>query len=271
MLVDVPDESPPQSSTEGDRQARRDRPVDLLDRLLDVPEDRPSPPDVEADSRDQPITQGLPVLSLEEIESMLKVALDDPAADVRIAARAAKRMIAGVRMTDVTPEEETVLSTIERIIFLNEATFFQGMTVDRLKALATICEEALFPEDAAIFNQGDPGGAMYVVVSGSVSIEEEGQDNGSTVPLATIDPFACFGEMSLFDNCPRSVTARANQDTMALRLRYEPLVALVRRHPDLGIKLINVLSQRLRDANDKIAQSSRSRSHDTQKLTNQCE
>jgi CRP-like cAMP-binding protein len=202
---------------------------------------------------------------------MLKVALGDPVADVRIAARAAKRMIAGVRVTDITPEEETVLSTIERIIYLKGATLFQGMTVDRLKALATICEEELFPEDAVIFNQGDPGGAMYVVVSGSVSIKQEGQDKGSTVDLATIGPHACFGEMSLFYDCPRSETAHANQDTMTLRLRREPLVALVRRHPDLGIELINILSQRLRDANDKIAQSSRSRPHDTQMSTNQSE
>jgi CRP-like cAMP-binding protein/HEAT repeat protein len=271
MLVDVPDQPPSRSSTEGEHQAREDRAADLLDRLLDVPEDRPSPPDGETAVRDQPISQRSPVLSLEEIESMLEAALDDPVADVRIAARAAKRMIAGVRVTDVTPEEETVLSTIERIIFLKEATLFQGMTVDRLKVLANVCEEALFPKDTVIFNQGDPGGAMYVVVSGKVSIERKDQHQDSAVHLATIDPHACFGEMSLFDNCPRSVTARANQDTLTLRLRREPLVALVRRHPDLGIELINVLSQRLRDANDKIAQLSRSRPHDSQKLYDQSE
>jgi HEAT repeat protein len=253
MLVDVPDEPPPRSGTEGERRARGDQAADLLDRLLDVPEDRPSPPDEEADIRDQPIPQAPSVLSLEEIEAMLEAALDDPVADVRIAARAAKRMIAGIRITDVAPEEETVLSTIERIIFLKEATFFQRMTVDRLKVLATICEEELFPQDAVIFNQGDPGGAMYVVVSGRVSIEQEGQDRDSVVHLATINPHACFGEMSLFDNSPRSTAARAIQDTMTLRLRREPLVALIRQYPDLGIELINVLSQRLRDVSDKIA------------------
>jgi HEAT repeat protein/CRP-like cAMP-binding protein len=271
MLVNVPEESPPRSSTEGEHQARGDRPADLLDRLLDVPADRSSPPDGETAVRDQPIPKHPPVLSLEEIESMLEVALDDPVADVRIAARAARRMIADVRVTDVTPEEETVLSTIERIIFLKEATLFQGMTVDRLKVLATMCEEALFPKDTVIFNQGDPGGAMYVVVSGKVSIERKDQHTDSAVHLATIDPYACFGEMSLFDNCLRSVTARANQDTLTLRLCREPLVALIRRHPDLGIELINVLSQRLRDADDNIAQLSRSRSRDPQKLTDQSE
>ncbi len=253
MLVDVPDEPPPRSGTEGERRARGDQAAGLLDRLLDVPEDKASPPDREADIRDQPIPQAPSVLGLEEIEAMLEAALDDPVADVRIAARAAKRMIAGVHVTDGTSEEETVLSTIERIIFLKEATFFQGMTVDRLKVLATICEEELFPQDAVISNQGDPGGAMYVVVSGSVSIEQEGQDKDSVVHLATISPHACFGEMSLFDNSPRSVAARAIQDTMILRLRREPLVALVRQYPDLGIELINVLGQRLRDVSDKIA------------------
>jgi CRP/FNR family cyclic AMP-dependent transcriptional regulator len=271
MLVDVSEETPPQSSTRGERQALEDRPADLLDSLLNVPEDRATLPGGEPDIRRQPIPQGSPILSLEEIEAMLEAALDDPVADVRIAARAAQRMIAGVRVTDVTPEEETVLSTIERIIFLKEATFFQEMTVDRLKVLATICEEELFPEDAVIFNQDDPGGAMYVVVSGKVTIEREGQRKGSVVHLATIDPHACFGEMSLFDNSPRSAAARASQDTMTLQLRREPLVALVRQYPDLGMELINVLSQRLRDANDKIAQLSRSRPRELQKLYDQFE
>jgi CRP/FNR family cyclic AMP-dependent transcriptional regulator len=202
----------------------------------------------------------------QEIEAMLKVSLADPVADVRLAARAAQRMIAGLRVTDATQEEETVLSTIERIIFLKGVPFFQSMTVDQLRVLADICEEELYADDTKIFDQGDPGGALYVVVSGRVAIERAGQRKGSFVRLATIEAHSCFGEMSLLDKSPRSAAATVIQDTLTLRLRREPLVALVRQYPDLAMELINVLSQRLRAANDRIAGLTRSRPRELQKL-----
>lgn len=252
-LIAVPEDISPQESDQEDYRARSAQPAELLDRLLDASENIPALPDREARIPVQSTAHDRPVLSLEEIEAMLEPALADPVADVRAAARAAKRMIAGVRVTDVASGTETVLSTIERIICLKEAIVFQGMTMDQLEVLATVCEEGLFPKDTQIFNQGDPGGTMYVVVSGRVAIEKADQHRVFIARLATIGAHSCFGEMSLFDNSPRPIAARTMQDTLTLRLRREPLVALVRQYPDLGVKLINVLSQHLRDANDRIA------------------
>jgi CRP/FNR family cyclic AMP-dependent transcriptional regulator len=189
--------------------------------------------------------------------------------EVRLAAQAARRMIAGLRVTGVTRKEDTMLSTIERVIFLKEVPFFQGMTIDQLKVLANVCEEELFEKDTRIFDQGDPGGALYVVVSGRVAIEREGRRKGSVVRLATIEAHSYFGEMSLFDRGPRSAAAIAIQDTLTLRLRLEPLLALVRQYPDLSLELINVLSQRLRTANDRITELTRSRPRELQKLFDQ--
>lgn len=164
-----------------------------------------------------------------------------------------------------------MLSTIEKVIFLKEVPFFQNMTVDQLKALAAACEEQLFAEDERIYNEGDPGGALYVVVSGKVAIEREGQRQGSTTRLETIEQRFYFGEMTLFDNSPRSASAVAVQDTMTFRLRREPLLALTHQYPDLSLELINVLSQRLRDAEDKIAQLTKSKPRELHKLFDRLE
>ncbi|OQY24168.1 MAG: hypothetical protein DRJ03_06560 [Chloroflexi bacterium] len=259
---------------------RRPSPADLLDKLIGDSNDDSQPSDQEKPKMRRPrpsapldrltyaygTAYGQPPLPLEEIESMLEAALGDPVSDVRIAARTANRMIAGLRVTYVTQEEETMLSTIERVIFLKEVPFFQGMTVDQLKVLANICEEEFFAKDTQIFEQDDPGGVLYVIVSGRVAIEREAQRKGSVVRLATMDAHSYFGEMSLFDQGPRSAAARAIQDTLTLRLRREPLVALVHQYPDLSLELINVLSQRVREANDKIAQLTRSRPRELDKL-----
>jgi hypothetical protein len=200
-----------------------------------------------------------------EIEAMIEAAFTDPHIDVRLAARAAKRMWLGSYIISVIAEEGLLLSAIEKIIFLKEVPFFQGMTVDQLKVLANVCEEQLYEEDQHIFNAGDPGGALYVVISGRVALEQE-KRKGSFARIATIEAHSYFGEMNLFDNSPRSDTAIALQDTLILGLRREPLIALARQYPDLSLELINVLSQRLRQANDRVAELTRTRPRELHKL-----
>ncbi|MCK6627529.1 MAG: HEAT repeat domain-containing protein [Anaerolineae bacterium] len=254
------------SSDKADRteeaKPRRSRPADLLGAIME--KGQPQPPPEETAAPASPANNGLP-FSLAEIETMIETAFADSQIDVRLAARAAKRIMAGSYITSVIQEEGLLLSAIEKIIFLKEVPFFQGMTIDQLKVLANVCEEQLFEEDARIFNAGDPGGALYVVVSGRVGIEQE-KRKGSFARLATIEAHSYFGEMNLFDNSPRSDTAIALQDTLTLRLRREPLIALARQYPDLSLELINVLSQRLREANDRVADLTRTRPRELHKL-----
>jgi CRP/FNR family cyclic AMP-dependent transcriptional regulator len=163
-----------------------------------------------------------------------------------------------------------VLSVIEKIIFLKEVPFFKGMTIEQLKILANVCEEEVFERETRIFNTGDPGGILYVVVNGRVGIEQE-KRKGSFARLGNIEAHSYFGEMNLFDNSPRSTSALALQDTLTLRLRREPLIALARQHPDLSLELINVLSQRLRETNDRIAELTKTRPRELHKLFDQFE
>lgn len=212
-------------------------------------------------------TGASPSLSLPTIEALLEKARQDPEGDVRRAARSAQRVLAGTDVGQVERREEgAMLSAIERIIFLKEVPFFEGMTIDHLKVIANICEEEFFPQETVIFNEGETGGTMYVVVSGQVAIERQGSRAGSLVRLATVGPRAYFGEMALFDACERSAAARAIQDTITLSVRREPLIALARQHPELSLELIHVLSQRLRAANDRIAELTQSKPREIQDL-----
>ncbi len=89
------------------------------------------------------------VFSLQEIKAMVLDAMADESEEVQAAAQTAMRLLAGPRHSQEKTQqrEETMLSTIEKVIFLKEVPFFQNMTVDQLKALAAACEEQLFAED----------------------------------------------------------------------------------------------------------------------------
>lgn len=149
-----------------------------------------------------------------------------------------------------------MLSNIEKVMLLKEVPFFQGMTVEQLGVLATVCEEEFFPAETRLYDEGDPGGTLYVVVSGRVGIEQE-KRKGFFARLATVEALSYFGETDFFDNNCRANSAIAIQDTLTLRLRREPLIALVRQNPELSLELINVLSLRLREANERIAELTR--------------
>lgn len=246
------------------RKARHSPPADLFGALDDTIVD------VSLQSQERPVLSkpGQFPFTLPGIKTMLDVSLDDPVDEVRLAAQSAKRVMDGLQVTDIIAEEGILLSTIEKIIFLKGVPFFQGMTIDQLKVLASVCEEEMFEEDTRIFNEGDPGGALYVVVNGRVGIERE-KRKGSFARVATIEAHSYFGETSLFHGSPRTASAIAIQDTLTLRLRREPLIALARQHPDLSLELINVLSERLREANDRIAELTRTRPRELHKLYDQ--
>lgn len=211
-----------------------------------------------------------PPLTRAEIEALLHAALHDPASDVSLAARNGLQMLAGLTVFDTIDEEGRMLSTIERIIFLKEVPFFQGMTIEQLRILATVCEEERFAQDATIVEQGDPGGTLYVIVTGRVGIEQS-RRRGYTVRVATLGVRSYFGESNLFDNTPHSAAAIAIQEALTLQLRREPLIALARQYPELSLELIQVLGQRLREANDRIAELTRSRPRELHKLFDQYE
>ncbi len=239
---------------------------DIKETLIGRSPFTPNLPSVSGSSAQQTPCQSL--FPLWKVETLVAQSLLNPHPDVQIAAQAANRLLSGQRLSDWA-KESAVLSTIEKIIFLKEVPFFEGMTVDQLKVLAQVCEEAFFAEDTRIYKQGDPGGTLYVVVSGRVGIEREGMRRGSYARVGTIEAHSYFGEMNLFDDSPRESSALAIQDTLTLNLRREPLIALARQYPELSLELINVLSQRLRETTGQIANLTRSRPSELHKLFDQ--
>jgi CRP-like cAMP-binding protein len=208
-----------------------------------------------------------PLFSRDEIQVMLGAALVDSDPNVRVASRAARRILEGEDVLQAAQTtEEHVLSLVERIIFLKGVPFFAEMTVNQLAIVATVCEEELFKEDTVIFGENTPGGTLYVVVSGNVGIERQDKATRTSARLRTVEAKSYFGESTFFNNSPTTTSAIAIQNTFVLRLRYEPLVALMQEYPDLSLRLIEVLSQRIRKSREKLADLSRQDQDDVKKV-----
>jgi len=251
------------------RRPRRPPPADLRGRSDGV--DRPDvlAAQAGAGAAGPPSTPVERLFTLVEIDRMLETMQQDPADQVQAAVGASRQMQAGPHGSATFDREHPrTLSAVEKIIFLKGVLFFQGMTIDQLKVLVTVCEERPYASGEYIYRQGEPGGALYVIVGGRVGIEQE-KRKGSFARVATIEARSYFGEMNLFDSSPHPVSAITIQNTLILRLCREPLIALMRQNPDLSLQLIGVLSQRLREANDRIADLTRTRPRELHRLFEQ--
>ena len=85
----------------------------------------------------------------------------------------------------------------------------QGLSRSELMTLATFSTEKRFDDGAYLFQEGDEGGEMYVVLEGRARISKFIPGGGEEA-LAILDRGDFFGEMSLIDGEPRSADARAH-------------------------------------------------------------
>lgn len=108
-----------------------------------------------------------------------------------------------------------------------------------------------YAEGEVIFRQGESGSQMYVIQDGKVEVVlvKDGQETILTV-LGGGD---FFGEMALFDNEVRSATVRALGKARVLSVDKRNLMRRVHEDPSLAYRIIQGMSQRIRELNAEVA------------------
>lgn len=126
---------------------------------------------------------------------------------------------------------------------------FQGVPEDQLEALAQKGKLLKLGPREVLFSKGDPGEAMYVVLSGRVRLGVVSVE-GREVTYALIGPGQMFGEIAILDGGPRSADATAAESSELLVIERRDLLGFIRAHVDYGLRLIETLCARLRHANE---------------------
>lgn len=104
-----------------------------------------------------------------------------------------------------------------------------------------------------IFQEGDKGVSMYIVLEGSVEIYVVLK--GKEVILSTMKVGDFFGEMALFRDKPRSACARVIQDVRMAVIENKPqLEKFLVDNPLFASKMVNIMAQRLASTNDMLFQ-----------------
>jgi len=133
-----------------------------------------------------------------------------------------------------------MLTMAEKISILRSVNLFIETPDDILAEVANLLEEVGFQANETIFEQGDYGDAMYIIVEGRARVHSGGRT------LITLEKHSVFGEMAALDPEPRSATVTALEDIRLLRLAREPFYRLISNRMEVASGIIHILCERLR-------------------------
>jgi CRP-like cAMP-binding protein len=118
---------------------------------------------------------------------------------------------------------------------------FKDLPARSLESIARSMRERTYEPGAVIVRQGDPGLGFFLITDGRVEVSHEGHT------IRELGPGEFFGEMALMEERPRSATVTARDRTKCLQLVRWDFRALLKENPDLAVRMLEVVVQRLRE------------------------
>jgi len=128
---------------------------------------------------------------------------------------------------------------------LKQATLFKPVTESDLEALVALMVNKAVPAGETLFNKGDQGDSMYIILAGKVHIFTT-DNQGSQLTLTHYGPGHVFGDFTLLDEQPRSASAVAEEPLDLLVLTRAQFQEFLPQHPAIGLAIIRHLTDRLR-------------------------
>lgn len=135
---------------------------------------------------------------------------------------------------------------------LKTVPFFANLSQDEADNLAKCLVVRHFNSRQVIFHHGDPGGLLYIIISGKVKIAHSTPE-GQEALLAILGEDDFFGELALLDDSPRSATAEAIEPTETLTLHRDEFIRYIRNNPNFSLHVLQTLARNIRRLNSQLS------------------
>lgn len=137
------------------------------------------------------------------------------------------------------------MTTLAGRMMLQCSPLFRGLPPPAFERIAALATQRQYREGEVVCSQGDPGDALYAVVSGSIRIST-GTPDGREIFLNIMESGDTFGEIALLDGGTRTASAVAIAPSELVMLRREHLFALLEKEPRVALELLRLCGERLR-------------------------
>ncbi len=133
--------------------------------------------------------------------------------------------------------------TTPRLERLRPLSLFVDLSPAELDIVDGLLHERQYLAGEVIFDQGEEGHAMYIVLEGEVEICWQGQ--GGENPVARLGAGDFFGDLALLDSQPRTAQARAATPCRLLVFFREDFFALMETHARIASKILPQLARHI--------------------------
>ena len=133
---------------------------------------------------------------------------------------------------------------INKRFIIRQLPLFAGLSDTELALVAQHARLVEVGKDEVIYAEGDPPDALYLVVTGRARIYTT-PPSGREETLEYVHRGDYFGVISLLTQQPHSVTVRAVNDCLLIKIRQSDFDALLKQIPQLAVHVSRTLSRRL--------------------------
>ena len=128
---------------------------------------------------------------------------------------------------------------------LERTPLFAGLDREHLDDVLAVGRRVSFEPGQAIVERGDPGDAMYIMLSGVAEVDVGGRYH-------RLQRGDFFGEMAVLAGKPREATVKAVEPVEALRIAADDFQAFLAANPQVAVGMLKSLVERLREVQDRL-------------------
>lgn len=128
---------------------------------------------------------------------------------------------------------------------LKDTALFAALNESELNSLAARCGLRSYAAGEILFGEGQPCAGLYIVASGRIRIYKTSPAGREHV-LAIEGPGASVAELPVFDGDPYPASAAAMEPSSVVFISRDDLRALCLEHPQIALKMLQVVGARLR-------------------------
>jgi CRP/FNR family transcriptional regulator len=134
---------------------------------------------------------------------------------------------------------------------LKKSLVFSGLSGVELAGLARLAGVRCLEEGEYAFWEGDAPDYFYILVSGRIKVLKH-SSQGKEVIIAFFGPGEMFGEVAVFEGKAYPATSQAAVDSQVAAIRRDDLLSFLTAHPQVVLRIINILGGRLREAQGRL-------------------
>ena len=133
----------------------------------------------------------------------------------------------------------------DRIAALQGLPFFAGLDHEDLEEILRVGHQVSFGAGETLVERGDPGDAMYIILSGAAEVDVGGR-------FHRIEHGDFLGEMAVMAGKKRMATVTAVEDVEALRISAADFESILLQRPRVGLTILKSTVERLREVQQRL-------------------